>query len=460
MSDGSPLIFHITTPIKMFKKPKKVSQQSRRKVLDSDDEGGNEEKCQDAASVVTVTDGISRLSQDTSHEENDEEPAQVVKTSSVKTSSMKLSFEHDDEDGEEEVKVKKSSFSRRMAKQLERDRKKRAKELEEKEIQRKELEKRTQSSKSTEKQEVDVIFINADKVKKDVEEVIQIPDEDHFSDDSEPEEEAPSALKFRTVLERGSIPDAHTIFALKKQRHSRKHAEEFIALSDGLGSRRDLESETDESDFVGNRKRDQYDMEFDDEEEERIEFDELKSAERDREKARQAIEEQESQNLSTSKKGGVTGSDNDSDSDDEMSRWEKEQIMKGVGTGNVAQMKAKVEAELNGNLMEVSSSPCHSPLLDTFSKAPTSRSLPSYLNDSFNMVSVDDVLDMIQELVDEKREKISYLDRQLTDLSVEEKVLQEDLERMEVKEKELESRRKELHEKLKSIDLDSQEETS
>ena len=204
------------------------------------------------------------------------------------------------------------------------------------------------------------------------------------------------------------------------------------------------------------KKLDQYEEEFNEEEEDRIEFDSLKSKEKERQMVQEAIE---SAQLEVVRKGFKRNNqseysvpeddEEEDDEEDEVSRWEREQIMKGVGSASVIN-KSRIEA---ANMMQVSSSPTG--FLQGFDEddsAVFEGEIPAWIQDSFEAVTIDDVLDLIQERVDEKKERISYFDRQLTNLSNEEKLLNQDLERLESQQKDLEQQRKQLHEKLKKIE--------
>jgi len=410
----------------MFRKPKR---NIRLRVKDEEEEDNSE--------VKTVTTGISNMSreEDVDLRPQDEDLRQETTHQEKSKPPSKLSFLSDDREEEDVLEIKKSSFSRRMTKQLDREKRKREKEM---------AEKRRLHEQLNREQDQDLRVIQETKKEpEELEEVIQIPDEDPFSDDSSPEDDHQRNIKFR-------IPDAKTIFALKKQRESRKHNEEFISLTTSIPRRpRQFDDESDEEDDVSkdSKKRDQYDEEFNEEEEERIEFDDLKTKEREREAAREAIESME-------EKKPDYDSD-DEEEEDRLTRWEQEQIMKGVGTHSVKVMRDKVEKEMMGNVMLISSSPTHESS-GFFDETTREGEIPLFIQEeSKETVTVEEVLALMEDMMDQRKDKIGYLDRQLTNLSSEEKLLQNEVDQLESQQKELESKRRDLHEKLKEIELES-----
>lgn len=445
----------------MFKKPKRSNFRSRRKDSDSEEEDNPRKHetgdvdlriiSQSEDGIEAVALGIREITQNDS-EKNPEKASmispvgklspndntEIKKPSTKPTIVSKLSFFGHEEDSEEEITVKKSSYSKRMTKQLEREKKKREKERREKESK--------MSNQDT--REVNLV----DKP----EEVILIPNEE--SDDDQEDDDN---LMYRVSSERSSIPDAKTIFALKKQRQSRKHTEEFISLSatvphEGRLNRNDMDSDDhDEEEEVRGRTRklDQYDEEFNEDDDERIDFDLRTTQEKERQLVRQAID-----NLHDSNNSKMAATNDHSDDDDheeqEVSRWERDQILKGVSSAGVTN-KTKIEA---ANMMQVSSSP---PLMASLEDEDEGNlQIPNFITDvdkNIENVTVDDVLDLIQELIDEKKDKISYLDRQLTSLSTEETMLSTQLETLEQQQKHLDNERSQLHEKLKKVSLQEDE---
>jgi predicted transcriptional regulator len=74
-------------------------------------------------------------------------------------------------------------------------------------------------------------------------------------------------------------------------------------------------------------------------------------------------------------------------------------------------------------------------------------------------VTIDQVLESLNVAVTEKKEKIAYLDRQMNNISVEENMLNHELEQLQVQQKEYDSKRvelvsqlqQEIHEKQASV---------
>lgn len=389
--------------------------------------------------------------------EDEPEEIEDVSTKMGQPSSKnlaKLSFVggDDEEDESTEFEVKKSNYSKRITKQLEKERKKRQKEMAKKDEQLRKMQESkvlTNTEESVRKRmERERLSENAATIEKKEEEIIAVPDEDHFSDDSEPES-SENAPKFRSVLERGDIPDANLIFKLKKQRQQRRAAEEFISLIPDSSSSTLKTSGGIEKDGC----EEEDDEEFDDD---RIEF-RLDHAMAEREAAKEAfLKAQEEQNEVISDSKSNKADANSSDSDDELGRWEQEQIMKGVGAQNPSQVKAKVQAEFSASIMDIANSPVAEFDLSTFDrKSNRITQLPSHLSQSVTEVTFEDVLSKLETHTSEAQEHLSHLDRQLTQLLIEEKLAIEDRDKLEEEKKRLEQTRfdqwKQLQDELKKV---------
>lgn len=154
---------------------------------------------------------------------------------------------------------------------------------------------------------------------------------------------------FRNVVERGTIPDAKVIYELKKQRKklARTANEDFIAINSD--EEETLRQEARQQGGEEDEADDKSDVdEDDDEDEDRIQFGKVDYKTKDREKAIEAFrvaqeykEEFEQQKRKVESSSGdennddaadvghASGTESD-DSEDELERWEREQIRKAV----------------------------------------------------------------------------------------------------------------------------------
>ena len=434
----------------MFRKPKRSNIRQRRQDCDSDEDGdvpGSGKKDAGQEEVTVVSDPQPSLSTSVSH----------LSVQPVPRSKLSFAEDHDEADGSELFTVKKSGQSRRVAKQLEKEKRKREDEMAAKQREVRRLENMNASlsiRKQMEKKELDIIFVNQHMLKKEQEvkeeekketEVIQIPEEDGMSDaDDDGVEDA--KVTFRPAASRTAIPDAETIFSLKKQRQSRRNQDDFISLVQETGT-------LPAADADNIKNEDDDDDEFEDD---RIEF-EIDKTQSDRRKAQEAITSAQEESSKAEGKNLDSDSDSYASSDNEMSKWEEEQIMKGVGASSSVKVKSVIESHSN-DLMDVSS-PQGVNQISLFDKKSSMNSIPAHLSRNRTKVTSADVLNRLQEAVSEKKEKINYLDRQLNSMSVEEKIMNDELERLEGMQKEYDARRLELVQRLQQ-ELKDKEVTS
>ncbi|KAM7180230.1 PAX3- and PAX7-binding protein 1 [Macrochelys suwanniensis] len=229
-----------------------------------------------------------------------------------------LSFQDEVEEAEEVFKVKKSSYSKKIVKLLKKEYKE---DLE----------------KSQVKPEVD----SPADAEQAIEKTGQVKDanqedgaanseqgEEEMEVESEKEEEKPktggafsSALSSLNVLRPGEIPDAAFIHAARKKRQMARELGDFTPIDNEPGKGRLVrEDENDASD------------DEDDDEKRRIVF---------------SVKEK-SQRQKIAEEIGIEGSDDEAlvtgEQDEELSRWEQEQIRKGI---NIPQVQASQPTELN-----------------------------------------------------------------------------------------------------------------
>lgn len=225
---------------------------------------------------------------------------------------------------------------------------------------------------------------------------------DADDDDDDPADHSDDKVVFRPASTRSAIPDADTIFSLKKQRESRRNQEEFISLvADTLPTQSADRKEKDDAE-------EEDDEEFEDQ---RIDF-EVDKRKSERKKAQEAISLAQEYDHKSDK-----GSDSDSESSEgstnEMSKWESEQIAKGVGcSSSIVKVKSVIESHSNEQ-MDVALSPQSATLVSLFDKK-TGCSIPAHLTRSHTTsVTPDLVLQRLRHAMTEKKDKVKYLDNQL-----------------------------------------------
>ncbi|OQR73752.1 GC-rich sequence DNA-binding factor 1-like [Tropilaelaps mercedesae] len=335
----------------MFRKP---TRKVRQRLAHSDSED------EDSHSCVLKT--------------RDDRKKEKDKDERVNSANTLLSFGGGDEEAEggEVFKVKKSSYSRRIAKELEKERKERKRKDDGKNYGQEqnqldgsaaipgfEAEARDDGSGTPAgggiivreiplaTDDIDIRIKNTDfrvlsseeleNVKAEIKSNLDEKEGESGSSDAEStngrrREKSGSSVRFNRdrvsrVLEQGAIPDAATIFALKKQRQQaagRRNPDEFIPLKEHNNSNDNYSQNNNNSMSAGGHFRDGRLVHEDDDdsggEEGRVNFSDIRSGKRD-EIMRQA--------LGGTRGGSVTHEDQNPD---ETDRWEKEQIRKGVAT--------------------------------------------------------------------------------------------------------------------------------
>ncbi|KAG8136565.1 hypothetical protein E2320_005134 [Naja naja] len=231
-----------------------------------------------------------------------------------------LSFQ-DEEEETEVFKVKKSSYSKKIVKLL----KKEYKEDLEKSKTRPET-----NSSADDEQIADKLGLFKDTVQEDGATNSE-QGEEEMEVESEKEEEKTkaagafsSALSSLNVLRPGEIPDAAFIHAARKKRQMARELGDFLPLDNDPGKGRLVrEDENDASD------------DEDDDEKRRIVF---------------SVKEK-SQRQKIAEEIGIEGSDDEAliagEQDEELSRWEQEQIRKGINIPQALIVQASQPAEMN-----------------------------------------------------------------------------------------------------------------
>ncbi|XP_061176803.1 PAX3- and PAX7-binding protein 1-like [Saccostrea echinata] len=291
-----------------FKKPRR---NFRKKVItidsDSDNESRNENNFEndqnEIKSQIISDDQIKK-----SKKKKKEESQGMHRSSSV------LSFKEENEEGEV-FKVKKSSHSKRIAKQLKlasklaREEEEKSKKREETSPQRTSPVYREDSYEDREDKDEEIRRLRA--------EFQTLNGEDLEENESEEETEGGSQLK--KMMKKGEIPDANMIHMIRKRRQQARDFGDFIPLDDTE------RAENTKSRLV----RDDDNDKSDDEDDERMDFS-VNTQARDRIKIQNDFLAAEH------------GSDNE-DSDQER-EWEEQQIKKGVSLGSEQQTDGSLSA--------------------------------------------------------------------------------------------------------------------
>lgn len=355
-----------------FKKPNKTF--TARSVRDEDQEKSSEEIV-NSDKLNLVKDEPIEINEkaDVIQEEEEEEDRPRIKSVIV----GKLSF-GDDEEEDNVFQVKKSAYSRKIAKQLRREKKRKEKKP-------KEAQENEASSSASEKP----VEIS----------VPEFEESDNFYDpalDPTSTRNIP-VHQFKKVLEKGAIPDAKLIYAMKKQRQMAKHIDDIILLTP---SAQDLEEmklkrlgfgsdEFEDSIVNAGNEEDDDDDELD-EDHERMNFAVNKEAfEKEKMKENFILVQDEKNDTLIARSGN---------SDDELERWEEEQIRKGVGLQSATQ-----DLEYGG-------------LKESFYSSRRKHQIPSYLLRKRPFKSKEEIIRKITDLIEHKKLNLENLERELINI--------------------------------------------
>ncbi|KAL8611073.1 hypothetical protein ACOMHN_064364 [Nucella lapillus] len=288
----------------MFKKPKR---NFRRKVNTSDSENEDDEISEPMETDETSQD-VVQVDAQLSDQPNTKEKKKKTKPKEkddmgMKKSSSTLSFGLEEEEEAEVFKVKKSSHSKRIAKQLKKEKKERDEKTEK---DRKEKIKAAKHKSGHPKSDSEDDETRVKNLKKLREELRTLNGDEAEAIESSDDESGPVA--FRNRLARGEIPDAKMIHLIRKQRQMARNQEDFMALEQ-------TESSSDKNAASSRLIRDDEHDKSDEEEEGRVDFS-VNNQERERQKIRDDFMAAEH------------GSDEESDREEK--KWEDQQIKKAV----------------------------------------------------------------------------------------------------------------------------------
>lgn len=215
---------------------------------------------------------------------------------------------------------------------------------------------------------------NIEDVKK-LEEIIVCPGSDDEANDNDDDDEnrhfsqssEQQRPQFRSTLERGVIPDAKTIYELKKRRQKMAMTADFILLENEeneTGVRLIRESDEDKSEN-GDDLPNSDDDDDDHRDKDRIKFGNVDYESKEKEKfrecfrvAQQKIENRKQSNDSKCSSSsdeddnddndGVQNDDKNDESEDEIDKWEREQIRKAVRMPNIYHL---ARSEMNNKFL-------------------------------------------------------------------------------------------------------------
>ncbi|XP_064614574.1 PAX3- and PAX7-binding protein 1-like [Liolophura sinensis] len=272
----------------MFKKPKR---NFRRKVADSD----SDQEKEDVSIDNTVDEASVKPAPPPSVPEK--KTKEKKKRDKGDKSTKLLSFE--DDEGETEVfKVKKSSHSKRIAKQLKKESQREKEEVTETNVgQVVEGDYAADQLKELREKQKPGNLGNGD--------APALPSDD---DDEDDDGEGDGSHTFRALLQRGEIPDANTIHMIRKRRQMAREMGDFVSIeenNENSGSRLIRDDENDRSD---------------DDEEGRIDFS-INTFAKERQKMKDEF---------LAAEHGSDGEESDQERE-----WEEQQIRKGVSTQQV-----------------------------------------------------------------------------------------------------------------------------
>ncbi|XP_005112258.1 PAX3- and PAX7-binding protein 1 [Aplysia californica] len=289
----------------MFKKPKR---NFRRKGLNLDSDNENE-----AVQAMDTQELPPMLPKTENDKGKDEKKS---KGSSRNKTVVSFELEGEDEEETEVFKVKKSSHSRRIAKQMKKERRDKGKDpLNNGNGNGKEKEgasdsddgeaqgKRDHAYRKQRKNEEDEARAE-DKLRKLREEFRTLNGED--AEEAEDSDDGDGQKTFKAMLARGEIPDAKTIHFIRKQRQMARETDNFIPINEP--------EEKSSKSSTARLVRDDDNDKSEDEEDQRVDFS-VNNAARERQQLRDNFLAAEQ------------GSDEDSDQERE---WENQQIRKAV----------------------------------------------------------------------------------------------------------------------------------
>ncbi|XP_053210728.1 PAX3- and PAX7-binding protein 1-like [Panonychus citri] len=324
---------------------------------------------------------------------------------------LKLSFGDDEEDADV-FQVKKSAYSRRIAKQMKREKKRKEKEEKLEETKRSDKLSNSepffsfnQRSKEDEKSEIETSDLPPTPKEKNI----------HFKEIS--------SHQFKPMRE-GQFPSAKEIYdARKKREEDRKKMkidntiEDFISVEEETAAERIALGHMDDEQPVYEEEGDNDDD--DEDEDDRIDFAvDREAIERERTKEAFIQAQEEDKDTYNNRNRDIDDSD---DSEDEIDLWEKEQIRKGVGFSiGSTNRDHQPNNQLNDLMTKLD-------LPSTSYKSSISSSIPYYLPRTPSSKATEDA---IKQLSDDICEAINQMNRAIVQDEEELKNIREQREQL------------------------------
>lgn len=235
--------------------------------------------------------------------------------------------------------------------------------------------------------------------------------------------------QYRSVLERGVIPDAKTIYALKKQRQMARDIDEFIAIENEVNQDEErsrlLRDDDGDNNDEYEEDGDNHDDDDDDDDEKRINFT-VDQESIEREKTREAF-------YSAQEDDEPNTSHGDLDSDDELDRWEQEQIRKGVGLQAQSQLFSHNQySDANSNFGTVRTSSQYTVKGQEFHRSKfKSKTIPNHLLKNRPKLSKEEVFRRLNETLTVMKLNIESMEREMMNLKIEKEQCQETIKALE-----------------------------
>lgn len=291
----------------MFRKPKKTIQRRVFSAVEDEEESDNKEFSENVSTSEPPTDSIGDSTE--CQFEKSKKKKHKSKDKVKDTGRTLLSFDDDGEDNEEVFKVKKSSHSKKVMRQLDRERKRKKKHVIPEEPTGDQVDVQQDGRIKIQTDDLEIILKQTEI--KNPNSNDEISDKEYLSGDEEFNEPRhlfshPSTVK--DALERGKIPDAAMIHAARKRRQEAREFGDFVPIT----------TKSNKSRLV----REDGDGDGSDEDEDRVD---MSVNVQNKDRAERSEKFYEAQDMLYSK-----------ESDPELDEWENQQIRKGVTGTQIA----------------------------------------------------------------------------------------------------------------------------
>ncbi|XP_015791547.1 PAX3- and PAX7-binding protein 1 [Tetranychus urticae] len=393
----------------LFKKPKgKFRLRVTREDTDDDE---NNESTQEIDDSKKSSSQVPTVETKDNENETNEAGSSAVNQSHVEGEKKvehkmkaKLSFGDDEEEDVDVFKVKKSAYSRRIAKQLKREKKK------------KEKEEKLEEARKSEQSSAFTSYGEDFNVEMEIENLNSSAFKDYH------ERNTDDVSHFFKPVEKGEIPSAKEIYAARKKREEDRKKlkmdnviDDFIAIEDETAAERTALGLIDDEQPVYDEEPDNDD---DEDEDDRIDFAVDREA-IERERAKEAFIQAQEEDEETFNR---VKNNNDDDSEDELDLWEKEQIRKGVGFVIGSSNRDQSNNQLN-DLMTKLDLPNNS---DKFNSP-----IPSYLPKTPNGKAFEELIKQISDSIAQMQREIDDDEQELRSVIAEREQLTKEVKDLE-----------------------------